>query len=124
MDTPFRGWSAGLRRTFLGQPMGAGLAVAVPRVGRVWAADETIVFRLDWIPFGRHAPYYVAVAKGYYGNAGLDVTVEQGTGTLQGFRAVAAGQVQFNFGDIGSMVVVLSKEGLALKAVACIYHKP
>lgn len=124
MDRQSRGRSIGSRRTFLGQAMGASLAVAAPRVGRAWAADEKIVFRLDWIPFGRHAPYYVAVAKGYYGSAGLDVTVEQGTGTLQGFRAVAAGQAQFNFGDIGSMIVVRGKEGLPLKAVACIYQKP
>jgi len=112
------------RRTFLGRALGAGLAVGAPRVGRAWAADEKIVFRLDWIPFGRHAPYYAAVAKGYYSAAGLDVTVEQGTGTLQGFRAVAAGQAEFNFGDIGSMIVVRGKDNLPLKAVACIYQKP
>lgn len=111
------------RRMFLRQGVGAGLAFGVPWVGRAWA-DEKITFRLDWIPFGRHAPYYVAVAKGYYANAGLDVMVEQGTGTLQGLRALAAGQAQFNFNDIGSMIVVRGRENVPIKALACVYQKP
>ena len=112
------------RRTFLRHTMGAGVAVGVPLVGRPAWADEKIAFRLDWIPFGRHAPYYVAVAKGYYSSAGLDVAVEQGTGTLQGLRALAAGQAQFNFNDIGSMIVVRGRENVPIKALACIYQKP
>jgi NitT/TauT family transport system substrate-binding protein len=111
------------RRRFLTQAVGGGLALGLPMVNRGWA-DEKISFRLDWIPFGRHAPYYVAVAKGYYSSAGLDVTVEQGTGTLQGLRALAAGQAQFNFNDIGSMIVVRGRENVPLRALACIYQKP
>ncbi len=112
------------RRGFLGRTLGAGLALGFPRLGRAWAESEKITFRLDWIPFGRHAPYYVAAAKGYYSGAGLEVTVEQGTGTVQGLRALAAGQAQFNFNDIGSMIVVRGRENLPIKAVACIYQKP
>ncbi len=111
------------RRRFLRQAVGAGLALGLPGVNRAWA-DEKISFRLDWIPFGRHAPYYVASAKGYYQSAGLDVSVEQGTGTLQGLRALAAGQAQFNFNDIGSMIVVRGRENVPLRALACIYQKP
>ena len=110
------------RRAFLGQVAGAAVAVAgAPGVAR--GATEKVTFRLDWIPFGRHAPYYVAVAKGFYQGAGLDVTVEQGTGTLQGFRALAAGQAQFNFGDIASMISVRAKENVPIKALACVYQK-
>lgn len=110
------------RRTFLGQALGAAAAVgAMP--ARARAATEKIAFRLDWIPYGRHAPYYVAVAKNFYGSAGLDVDVEQGTGTLQGIRALVAGQAQFNFADIPSMIVVRAREKTPMKAVACVYQK-
>ena len=124
MDTVHRERTLSSRRTFLGHALGAGLALGVPLVDRAGAATEKISFRLDWIPFGRHAPYYVAGAKGYYSSAGLDVSVEQGTGTLQGLRALAAGQAQFNFNDIGSMIVVRGRENLPMKAVACVYQKP
>lgn len=124
MDTAHRERTLTSRRTFLGRALGAGLALGVPLVGRAGAATEKIAFRLDWIPFGRHAPYYVSGAKGYYSSAGLEVTVEQGTGTLQGLRALAAGQAQFNFNDIGSMIVVRGRENLPMKAVACVYQKP
>ncbi len=124
MDTTNRAWTRTSRRRFLGQAVGAGLALGAPLGGRAWGDTEKIAFRLDWIPFGRHAPYYVAVAKGYYSSAGLEVTVEQGTGTLQGLRALAAGQAQFNFNDIGSMIVVRGRENLPMKAVACVYQKP
>ena len=73
MDTGQRVTS---RRTFLGQALGAAAAVnAAP--ARARAATEKVTFRLDWIPYGRHAPYYVALAKNFYGSAGLDVDVER-----------------------------------------------
>jgi NitT/TauT family transport system substrate-binding protein len=85
------------RRTFLRHTVSAAVALGASGAGPARAQAEKIAFRLDWIPFGRHAPYYVALGKGYYSGAGLDVAVEQGTGTLQGLRALAAGQAQFNF---------------------------
>ncbi len=87
------------------------------------ATKEKITFLLDWIPFGRHAPYYIALEKGYYSQAGLDVTIQQGTGTTPGLRSLAAGQAQLNFNDIGSMLVVRSQEGLKIRALACVYQK-
>jgi len=109
------------RRSLL-RTAGAGLVLAAsPRLVRA-APLEKINFQLDWIAYGRHAPYYVALEKGYYADNGLDVTIEQGTGAMQGFRYLAAGQAQFVFQDIGSMIAVRSKEGIKLKAVACMYQ--
>ena len=34
-------------------------------VGPLHAATEKILFQLDWIPFGRHTPYYAALEKGF-----------------------------------------------------------
>ncbi len=65
----------------------------------------------------------MALDKGYYGEAGLDVTIQQGTGTTPGLRALVAGQAQFNFNDIGSMIAARSQDDLDLEALACIYQK-
>jgi len=111
------------RRTFL-QTVGAGLALSgMSRVRPAYAANEKVTFQLDWIPFGRHAPYYTALDKGFYSRRGLDVTVAQGTGSVPGLRALATGQVNFLFGDIGSMIAVRSRDDVRAKALACMYQK-
>jgi NitT/TauT family transport system substrate-binding protein len=112
------------RRAFLTQAIGSGLALgAASSVRPVRAATEKVTFQLDWIPYGRHAPYYVALDKGFYSRKGLDVTIVQGTGSVQGLRALGTGQVNFLFGDFGSMIAVRSRDGVRAKALACMYQK-
>jgi NitT/TauT family transport system substrate-binding protein len=111
------------RRTFL-QTVGSGLALSgMSRIRPARAATEKVTFQLDWIPFGRHAPYYTALDKGFYSRHGLAVTVKQGTGSVPGLRALATGQVHFLFGDIGSMIAVRSRDDVRAKALACMYQK-
>ena len=74
-------------------------------------------------PYGRHAPYYAALDKGFYGKRDLDVSIAQGRGTLQSIRTLVAGQSQFVFLDIGVMLSVRAKEGAAIKALACMYQR-
>lgn len=110
------------RRRFLTSVAGAGVALAAaPRFAR--AAPEKITFQLDWIAYGRHAPFYTALEKGFYGKRDLDVTIQQGTGTLQGLRTLVAGQAPFIFNDIGSMIVLRGKENVKIRSLACIFQK-
>jgi NitT/TauT family transport system substrate-binding protein len=112
------------RRTFLRATAGAGFAFAAgvrPRPAR--AATEKILFQLDWIPFGRHAPYYAALENGFYAEKGMDVTIAQGRSTIQGIRTLVAGQSQFIFQDIAVMMSVRAAEGSKIKALACMYQK-
>ncbi len=105
---------------------GAGLGavlVAGSRTRRAIAATEKINFQLDWIAYGRHAPYYTALDKGFYSKRGLDVSIAQGRGTLQGIRTLVAGQSQFIFQDIGVMLSVRVKEDARIKALACMYQR-
>ncbi len=112
------------RRTFLRRSAAAGLAVAAgSKVRPARAAAEKIMFQLDWIAYGRHAPYYAALDKKFYAQRGLDVSIEQGRGTLQGIRTLIAGQSQFIFQDIGVMLAVRAKENARIKALACMYQK-
>lgn len=112
------------RRDFLRATAGAGFAFAAgvrPRPAR--AATEKIVFQLDWIPFGRHAPYYAALENGFYSEKGLDVTIKQGRSTIQGIRTLVAGQSQFIFQDIAVMMAVRADENAKIKALSCMYQK-
>ena len=42
------------------------------------AAQEKVTVQLKWVPQAQFAGYYVAAAKGFYKDAGLDVTIKPG----------------------------------------------
>ncbi|HET7849459.1 MAG TPA: ABC transporter substrate-binding protein [Pseudolabrys sp.] len=111
------------RRAFLRSSAGIGLAAAAGARIRPARAAEKINFQLDWIPYGRHAPYYAALENGFYSAKGLDVSIAQGRGTLQGIRTLIAGQSQFVFQDLGVMMAVRAKEHAKIMALACMYQK-
>jgi ABC-type nitrate/sulfonate/bicarbonate transport system substrate-binding protein len=61
------------------------------------AADLTpVTVVLDWTPNTNHSGLYVALANGWYQDAGLDVTVIE-PGETSGLQLLAAGQADFAF---------------------------
>jgi NitT/TauT family transport system substrate-binding protein len=93
--------------------------------GQAQAQDQKltdITFSLDFITLGRHAPFYVALEKGYYKEAGLNVNIVPAKGTAQAIQNVESGIAQIGFTDIASLVVAHA-EGSTVKAVAVIYQK-
>ncbi len=66
--------------------------------------ERKITFTLDFIALGRHAPWYVPIAKGYYKAEGLDVSVVPSKGTADAIKAVESGIAQLGFIDVPSLV--------------------
>ena len=99
----------------------AVLLCLLPVVGV--AQERKITFTLDFIALGRHAPWYVALAKGYYKQEGLDVTVIPSKGTADAIKAVDTGIAQIGFIDVPSLVAA-GEAGAAIKMVAVNYQKP
>jgi len=109
-----------------------GLAVAValgvtacgqgedPASDNTGAGNEKITFVLDWTPNTNHTGLYVAMANGYFEQAGLDVEVvqppEDGAEVL-----VGSGRAQFgvSFQDYIAPALVEGKE-IPITAVAAI----
>src|SRR5215217_6853588 len=54
-------------------------------------AQTAVTFSLDFRALGRHAAWYVALDKGYYKQAGLDVTIIPSQGTAQAIQSVESG---------------------------------
>jgi NitT/TauT family transport system substrate-binding protein len=81
-----------------------------------------VVFSLDFIPLGRHAPWYAALAEGYYKDEGLDVSIIPAQGTAQVIQAVEAGTANIGFVDVPS-VVIARGIGSKLKILAVNYEK-
>ena len=42
---------------------------------------EKFQFRLNWTLYGEHAPFFVARDKGFYAEEGLDVEIQEGSGS-------------------------------------------
>lgn len=93
----------------------AATASATPKL-----ADVTL--RLDVTANGAHAPFFVALAKGYYKDEGLDLTkISDGTGSIITAEDVAAGHDTFGVASADSAAGVISKGGPIVE-VADIYQ--
>ena len=81
-----------------------------------------LTFSLDFIVLGRHAPFYVAIEKGFFREENLNVSVIPAKGTAQAIQNVESGLAQIGFTDVASLVVARA-EGLSVKVVSVIYQK-
>src|SRR5207247_3710634 len=66
-------------------------------------ARQDVTLRLDWIPSWDHAPFYHALERGFYRDAGLNVTIGQGKGSMLTAQVVASGSETFGFMDFSTM---------------------
>ena len=85
---------------------------------------EPIQFTLDWVVFGRHAGYFVALDKGYYSENGLTVSISRGYGGADSIKRAAAGTAQFVFGDSASLVLARANDEVTVKTIGMIYARP
>lgn len=105
----------------------AGIAALGMALGFATAAeaDTPVKFSLDWKFEGPSAPFLVARDKGYFKEAGLDVTIDSASGSLEPLNRVASGTYDMGFGDINSLIkFVDANPGVPLKAVYMLYNKP
>ncbi|MBI4247806.1 MAG: ABC transporter substrate-binding protein [Candidatus Rokubacteria bacterium] len=86
------------------------------------AAKDKVLFALNFVPYGIHTPFFVAVEKGFYDQANLDVTVQRGAGSSDTVVKVGAGSADAGFADASSVVVGRAK-GAKVTMVAMVIDK-
>jgi NitT/TauT family transport system substrate-binding protein len=78
---------------------------------------EKLKVRLDWTPWGVHAGFHLAQQKGWFKQAGLDVSVEDGNGSTTTVQILGSSdQFDIGYAALSSMMVGRDK-GLPVKAV-------
>lgn len=111
-----------IKGTAMALALGLGLVAMQPQ--KTIAAEEltTVVFSLDFIPLGRHAPWYAALEEGFFKEEGLDVKIIPAQGTAQVMQAVASGSAHFGFVDLPG-VVIAQAGGTDIKMLTVNYQK-
>ena len=112
------------RRVFTGALVSAAAALLI--VGNSAAQSTTKVpFALDWKFEGPSAGFFAGIDNGHFEEAGLDVEISPGQGSLAAIPKVATGAFPFGFADINSLIQFLDKNpGAPVTAVMMIYDKP
>jgi NitT/TauT family transport system substrate-binding protein len=83
-----------------------------------------IVFQADWYPQPEHGGFYTALAKGYYKDEGLDVTILPGGPYITVEKQVFSEAAQFGMGS-SDKVLEANSQGQTLVGVeATMQHDP
>ena len=86
--------------------------------------QDKIEFILDWKAQMEHAGFFVAKAKGFYKEAGIEVDILEGTGAPTAARVVGNGTYKFGVAS-GAATVLSRAQGIPVISLAVInQHSP
>jgi len=98
----------------------AGLIIGLGRAPAAGQQLEQVTLRLDWTVLSYHTPFYLAVARGYYREVGLDVSIQEGKGSSGTAQLVANGADTFGLVD-GAVLAKAISVGLPAKMVLGVF---
>jgi NitT/TauT family transport system substrate-binding protein len=87
-------------------------------------ALDSVTLITDFGYNGRHAYFFDALDRGYYRDAGLEVEIVRGQGSVDAIRQVGAGNAMFGFADTGAVILARANDQIPVKLVAIVYVKP
>jgi NitT/TauT family transport system substrate-binding protein len=88
-------------------------------------ADTRIKLVLNWKYEGPQGMFFLAQDRGYFKQAGLDVTFDQGNGSGAAVPQVANGAYDMGFGDINALIELAAKKpDEAPIGVFMLYNRP
>jgi NitT/TauT family transport system substrate-binding protein len=97
------------------EPTKAPAPTAAPTAAPV--ALTKFPFRLNWTLYGEHAGFFVALEKGFYKEEGLDVDIQEGSGSGTVAGLIANNQSPVAYIDSATMIQRVVG-GMPIKAVA------
>ncbi|MFT4190970.1 MAG: ABC transporter substrate-binding protein [Comamonas sp.] len=82
-------------------------------------------FTLDFRVTSQTSPFFLALNRGYYRDAGLDVSIDVGAGSVASITRVASGAYDLGLGDISALIEFQSQEsaGASVQAVFQYYNR-
>jgi NitT/TauT family transport system substrate-binding protein len=80
-------------------------------------AADAIRARMDWTPWGDQAPFHLAQERGLFKKYGLDVSIDDGNGSVATVQIVGNGEYDVGHASLAPMAIARSK-GLPVRAIA------
>lgn len=114
--------SAGLVAVVLVVSACAGISSPPTTSSDTESGPVAVSLRLPWFPSAQFAGEYVALAKGFFAEEGLDVTINPGGFDINSITLVAAGTDTFGLHDTNSLILANS-QGIPLVTVATFLQK-
>lgn len=96
------------------------IALAALTFAGAASAQDKLNLVLNWLPGADHAPIFYAQKMGWYKQAGLDLSIENGKGSGFAAQKVASGDSQLGIVDMMTALDVRGK-GAEMTAVMAIY---
>ncbi len=90
--------------------------------GKFTPEKTDISIQLKWLPQAQFMGYYVALDKGYYKDAGLNVSIVPGGGDIGETTAVYTGQVDFGVTWVSNLIAAKAG-GMDLLEVSQVYQR-
>lgn len=106
------------RRSFLARTGGAAaIGLAAPALAQDLAPLRMV---LNWTYQGPQAWFFLAQDKGYFAEAGIEMTIDQGNGSGAAVGAVAGGAYDVGFGDVNALIQLAATN--PEEAPLCVYQ--
>ena len=90
--------------------------------GKFTPEKKDITIQLKWLPQAQFMGYYVALDKGYYKDAGLNVSITPGGGDISETTAVYSKQVDFGVTWVSNLIAA-NAGGMNLLEVAQVFQR-
>ncbi|MFI5015110.1 MAG: ABC transporter substrate-binding protein [Hyphomicrobiales bacterium] len=103
-----------MRRGWIAAALIAAFGFASPA-----AALDKVTFRLNWVLYGFHTPFYLGLERGYYRDEGIDLTIGEGQGSVRAVQTVGAKGDTFGLADGGSVINGVAR-GAPVRAVMAV----
>jgi NitT/TauT family transport system substrate-binding protein len=72
-------------------------------------AETKVTFLTNYVFHGRHSPFFVGLEKGYYKEAGFDITISPASGSGFVVSALEGGKADYGMAEAGSVVTAVAK---------------
>lgn len=105
---------------------GTALGSTLPRPA-IAQSPTRLKMVLNWRYQGPQGWFFLAEDRGYFREAGLEITMDQGNGSGAAVGAVASGSYDLGFGDINALIQLVAKGpagGNTPLAISALYNRP
>lgn len=111
-----------LRATYRTGLLSAAIAAGIAFAGGSACAQEKLALRFDFLPYGSHAPFYLAKEKGFFKDNGVEVQMDDGSGGAVAVQLVDGGKYDLAYVSQASAMVARDR-GMRLVGIAGVLRK-